>query len=426
MRKIALAAGIVIGMASQMTAQDTQITWGMVSSSVEKSDEAVQHDKKKLKVGTWLERERVYTRLYYYDLNGVMPGTEGTQLALLKQGEPASKETKDGVEIWKYDRIDFLIKDGKVIKWEFPNAFRENPLMTSVEALQKAEELDEAGKKADDIKEKAKNLSTYLRIAGSMEYGTENYKEALKYFEAVISLNDLKSVGVVDTVLYNDCGVVAKIAGENEKAIQYMLKAADIGYKSDILYGEVSVLYQELGDTAAAISVLEKGIEKFKSPNMINEMINIYLSTGKNEEALAYLDKAIESEPNNATYYFAKGALYDQINNSDASIEAYIKAIEIDPKYTDAYLNLGASYYNKGINHFQLANDAKSDKVYEAEKAKAEEQYKKAMPYLEKIIELNPEDVQTLKNAVYSLKNIYYKLGMYKESKAMKEKYETL
>lgn len=423
MKKIAIAVSVALGLGLSAMAQETQITWGMVTSSVEKSEKAVLDEKKSTKPATWLENERVFTRLYYFDLNGVMPGVDATNLKLMKAGDPLSKETVGEVEIWKYDRVDFYLKDNKVTKWEYPAAFRQDPLATSVQSLIKVEELDPAGKLKSKVTERAKEVSNYLRIAGAMAYNDGDYKSALKHFESVLTLNSLKSINVIDTVLFNDCGVVAKFAGNTEAAVKYFLSAADLGFKSDILYNEASKLYLEKGDTVQAIATLEKGISKFNSTNMINEMINIYLTTGKDKEALDYINKAIAGSPNNATYYFAKGALHDKLNSGAEAVEAYKKAIEIDDKYADAYLNLGASYYNQGIKYFEAANDAKTDKLFEEKKALGEAEYRKAMPYLEKILQLSPEDKSTEQNAAISLKNIYYKLGMYKESKAIKEKY---
>ncbi len=423
MRKIAIAVSIALGLGLHATAQETQITWEMVTSSVDKSDKAVQDEKKSIKPATWLEQERVYTRLYYYDLAGVMPSVDATNLKLMKAGDPLSKETVGEMEVWKYKRIDFYLKDNKVVKWEYPAAFRPDPLMVSAASLVKADSLDPAGKQKAKIAERAKEVSTYLRIAGSMAFSTDDYKSSLKYFETVLTLNSLKSVNEVDTVLYNDCGVVAKLAGNKEAAVKYFLGAANLGYKSDILYNEASKLYLENKDTAKAISTLEAGIEKYNSTNMINELINIYLQTGKDKQALDYINKAIAGAPNNATYYFAKGALNDKLNSSAEAVAAYKKAIELDDKYADAYLNLGASYYNQGIKYFSAANDAKTDKLFEEQKALGEAEYRKAMPYLEKILQLTAVDKDTEQNAAISLKNIYYKLGMFKESKTIKEKY---
>lgn len=423
MKKIAITVSIALGLGLYAMAQETQITWGMATSSVEKSEKAILDEKKNVKPATWLEYERVMTRLFYFDLNGAMPGVDATNLKLLKAGDPLSKETVGKVEIWKYDRIDFYLEDNKIVKWEYPDAFRTSPLLTSVDALIKVEELDPAGKMKSKVAERAHELSNYLRIAGSMSYTESDYTSALSYFEAVIALNNLKAISVVDTVLFNDCGVVAKFAGETETAVKYFIKAADLGFKSDILYTEASKLYLENGDTVKAIATLEKGIAKFNSTNMINEMINIYLVTGKDKEALEYINKAIQGAPNNAIYYFAKGALHGKLNGEKEAIEAYIKAIELDDKYSDAYLNLGVSYYNQGIKFFEAANDAKTNKQFEEQKALGEAEYKKAMPYLEKILVLKPEDKSTEQDAAIALKNIYYKLAMYKESKAIKEKY---
>jgi tetratricopeptide (TPR) repeat protein len=426
MRKTSLLLGAALGLASLAGAQETQITWGMVTNSIDKSDNAVQHEKRSLRPATWLEHERVYTRLFTYDLNGVMPGVSADNLLIMKMGAPAEKETAGNSEIWKWDRVNFYITDGAVSKWEYTAPYREEPLLVSLQALKKVEELDPDGKLNSRVKERAAELAIYLRIVGSFAYSDNNLDKSLKYFEAVLDLNRLKSVNTLDTTLINDCGVVAKLAGQKDKAIKYFLEAADLGYKSNVLYSEASKLYLESGDTASAISTLEKGIEKFNATSLITEMINIYLVTGKNQEALSYLEKAIAETPNNPAFYFAKGALNDELGKKDEAIQAYLKAIEIDEKYVDAYLNLGASYYNKGIGFFEKANEAKDNKSFEREKAKAEAEYRKALPYLEKVVEIGTEDPNTLKNAVYSLRGIYYRLEMYKEHKKMSDLYDTL
>jgi len=54
------------------------------------------------------------------------------------------------------------------------------------------------------------------------------------------------------------------------------------------------------------------------------------------EEAIQAFDKAIELDPNYARALYSKGsALYDQGKYNEA-IEAYDKAIEIEPQYAEA------------------------------------------------------------------------------------------
>ncbi len=75
---------------------------------------------------------------------------------------------------------------------------------------------------------------------------------------------------------------------------------------------------------------------------------------GSYEEAVKAYDKAIEIEPQNATFWFAKGqgllsTTYGPIGlrgeertaAEEAAIRAYEKAIQIDPNYTDAWICKG-------------------------------------------------------------------------------------
>jgi tetratricopeptide (TPR) repeat protein len=137
-------------------------------------------------------------------------------------------------------------------------------------------------------------------------------------------------------------------------------------------------------------------------------MINIYISTKKTEEAMKYLSLAIEADPTNASYYFAKGSLLDGMGRQDDAIKSYEKAIELNKEYYDAYYNLGALYYNNGVKQIEVANKvpANDNKRYEEELGKSDIWFAKALPFMERCQELKPGDTYSLE----SLKNLYYRL----------------
>ena len=49
-----------------------------------------------------------------------------------------------------------------------------------------------------------------------------------------------------------------------------------------------------------------------------------------------------------AITHYHQGNTYRQQNNLDAAIEAYSKAIELNPDYADAYCGLGVAYDDQG------------------------------------------------------------------------------
>ena len=112
--------------------------------------------------------------------------------------------------------------------------------------------------------------------------------------------------------------------------------------------------------------------------------------------------------------------MYETFGDEENAVKSYEKAMEVDPKFFNAYYNLGALYYNKGVKQIEVANavpPSENDK-YEAELKKADAEFAKALPYMEKCEEINPDDPMTLE----SLKNLYYRMKQMDKYNAILEK----
>jgi tetratricopeptide (TPR) repeat protein len=145
------------------------------------------------------------------------------------------------------------------------------------------------------------------------------------------------------------------------------------------------------------------------------------------------------NDPKNKTLYYYAGLTYSQVadeNEAKATkakddatkkplqqtaaddytkaAENYKKALEIDPDYFDANLNLGYVLMRPAIDMFNQARliPANKQKDYEAARLKADALFDLAKPYLQKAVEINPKSVDALSN----LRN-YYK-GKYDPANA--------
>jgi len=111
--------------------------------------------------------------------------------------------------------------------------------------------------------------------------------------------------------------------------------------------------------------------------------------SGSYEEAVKAYDKAIEIEPENATFWFAKGqgllsTTYGPIGlrgeertaAEEAAIKAYEKAVQIDPNYTDAWICKG----------FILLRIATRNSTVDLNKCN------ESLNSFDKALELNPRD----------------------------------
>lgn len=290
----------------------------------------------------------------------------------------------------------------------------EDPLTEAFESYQKALELDEGDKFANSVKVKLTLLTNDLTNQAVEAFNNDDYEKALRSFEQILAVQDMPiiaedSPGAIDTVIIFNAGLAAYNAEDYDKAIKYYKQAAETGYNEARTYSLIANAYQLKKDTLGAIQALQEGFEKYPEDNtVLTSMIQIYLDMDKTEDAMKYLDMAIEREPDNATFHFAKGTLHEKLEEIDEAVAAYEKAIDLDDTFFNAYYNLGALYYNQGVKQIEVANAIPTNKneEYEAELSKADVWFKKALPYMERCYELRPDDTMTKE----SLKNLYYRL----------------
>ena len=90
-----------------------------------------------------------------------------------------------------------------------------------------------------------------------------------------------------------------------------------------------------------------KTIEGFSATNW-SEIGRQAIDAKRWNEALNAYNKAIDLNPNDASAYNNRGLAYDNLNKDDLAIADYNKAIELNPKDADAYYNRGNAYGRLG------------------------------------------------------------------------------
>ena len=61
------------------------------------------------------------------------------------------------------------------------------------------------------------------------------------------------------------------------------------------------------------------------------------IKEGKLAEAILFLDKAIEEEPNNPIYYSERGVCYLNLNQNERALEDMNQSVKLDPNYAYRY-----------------------------------------------------------------------------------------
>jgi tetratricopeptide (TPR) repeat protein len=188
-------------------------------------------------------------------------------------------------------------------------------------------------------------------------------------------------------------------------------------------------------DTAAALQTLKTGRAAFPNDiSLMNKETEFYLIQGKQQEAIDNLNKAIAQSPKQAILYMVRGNVYDNLANPTGAekqkptnyeelvIKAeadYLKTIELDPGNFNSWYNIGALYNNWGV-FYQTKADA-FNKVNAEQKAlaeKAQTMFKKAITNLEKALEINSTESQTM----FALRKLYLQTGDSAKATLMSER----
>ena len=174
----------------------------------------------------------------------------------------------------------------------------------------------------------------------------------------------------------------------------------------------IAAIYRTKEDFDNSLKFLEKA--KSIDPLDINLILlesNIRWEMGEVDMYQSLITKALEIEPNNVDLIFNLGVVNADKGDHEKAINYYNKAIAMDPTYTKAYLNAAALTLEKEgaiIEEMNSLGMSTADyNRYDELKIERENLYRSAIPYLEKVYELENDNL----NAARTLKNIFSALG---------------
>jgi len=291
-----------------------------------------------------------------------------------------------------------------VVFHEIYESHDENVKALSVNPLQEAYESYLKARKYDLNKKYISNIVTALGYVtneftqeGIDNFNAGDYKTALNSFENSIAINSLPEIMYTDTVLYYNSALASEKMKDYDKAIKYYKKCMDLKFGAGKIYIDLANLYKEKGDIDTYLFTLKEGLAFFPNDiDLINELINHYISVSDVDNTIFYTKRAIKKDSTNSNLYFILGSMYESKNNFEYAKSQYIKAIDVDSTNTDAAFNLGVIYYNSGVDKIKHATT-------KAEKKQAEYEYTRALIYIEKVHEKEPDS----RDVLYMLKNIY-------------------
>ena len=137
---------------------------------------------------------------------------------------------------------------------------------------------------------------------------------------------------------------------------------------------------------------------------------------------------AVEKDPENGILYYNLGIISSEQGESDDAKSYFEKAIEFKPDYTDSYVAIVNILLQEQtviigeMDKIAMSNKRSDIAKYDQLKEDLNEVWRKCIPYCEKALEYDPNDLEVLK----LLSQFYYKLDNLDGYKEISAKIEQL
>ena len=185
------------------------------------------------------------------------------------------------------------------------------------------------------------------------------------------------------------------------------------------MYG--AELFKRSADPQRGLALMQKAIatDSTNTAFYVKAAELVYIDTTVKDNyriALDYLNAAIEKDPQNADIYFYKGTIFKEVGDTTKALSAFQTATELNPKYYDAYVQIGLllknrkdknaeKYFDNAIKVSDKPEDAlyakanllkeEGVRLYDANQdAKSMDKLNKAVESFKKVIEVNYKNVE--------------------------------
>ncbi|SEA21631.1 tetratricopeptide repeat protein [Psychroflexus halocasei] len=272
----------------------------------------------------------------------------------------------------------------------------------------------------------------YLYYAASSAVNARDYDEALTYYKRLM---DLEYTGVRTNYIATDVESGEEVTFNSKEERDFSVKSDQYtNPKDDVtesVRGEIakniSLIYIQQEKTDEALIAIEEA--KKENPNdiaIIQAEADLHYRLGNLEKYSELMKKAVEQDPDNADLLYNLGVSAEQLGDVKTAQKYYKQAIELNPEMENAYINMATTTLSKEreiVEEMNSLGTSKADnKKYQKLNEEKKQYYSDALPYLEKAIEINPQNI----GAMQTMMNIYFQLGKDEKAEEIKSRIDEI
>ncbi len=249
----------------------------------------------------------------------------------------------------------------------------------------------------------------------SFNKGVANVKNE-KLADAAVNFQDCITIDPERPEAYRNLGYVNLQTDNIESAIQNYEDVVRLNPTDTETLIDLGQLYMRIEKYNKTIELMDKVLEVDSlNVDAISRKAMAYDYLEEPEKAFAAYEEALSKRPDDIDLIFNLGRLHFLKGNYEESIKYFKQVVEKNPEDFEANLNVGNAYLSLAQNVLQKEREMESKElekvptdVIEAKKKQEKEFYNSAIPYLEKAVELKPDDSVVW----YNLGVAYTNVGM--------------
>ena len=136
-------------------------------------------------------------------------------------------------------------------------------------------------------------------------------------------------------------GEITFYSGDYERSMRHLTAVTEKEPDNRTALLMKGFIYKEQGDTANAITLLRRVCDLYPDYEPAFEQLGIIYSAHQLPMAEEYLSTALRLEPSNTNAMYALAMYYQDIEEIDRAESLYHQILDINPKSSDAWHNLG-------------------------------------------------------------------------------------
>lgn len=249
-----------------------------------------------------------------------------------------------------------------------------------------------------------------LYYAASTSLSVPDYNTALEYYQELLNMNFTGEFEYY-TALNKKENVrevfsTKALMDEAVKLGAYTdpKKEFEPSKRPEILKNMV-LIYLNVNQKARAQKLLEDA--RKENPDDLQLLMveaNFHLQNDDKAKFESVMNEAIQKDPTNPELYYNLGVTSSEAGNIDMAKQYYEKALQLDPNHVNANINFGALLVQGDqaiIDKMNALGFSREDqKKYEQYKSEREQLLKSAIPYFEKALSVEPDNQYAIANLV--------------------------